>query len=160
MNFRAQNGRYSCNNRLIKDTKCLFLRKFQRHVYAQNKGFLTLCNSFSISVARMTRGPRTAYSIVLMHGFKLSIVMVCSHVEAILAGVKLIEVVEATAVRAADVALVTAEELSRPISLNSNLPPSSKVLELHCFANKEAMIDYSLRGNEKSARIKEIFQEI
>ena len=38
---------------------------------------LTLWISFSISVARMTRGPLTAYSMLLIHGFKLSMVTVC-----------------------------------------------------------------------------------
>merc|ERR1719187_980341 len=39
----------------------------------ESKGFLTPAwSSFSSSVTRMTRGPRTAYCIFLMHGFMLS----------------------------------------------------------------------------------------
>lgn len=39
------------------------------------KNQLTFCNSFSISVARITRGPRTAYSNFTRLGFKFSGVM-------------------------------------------------------------------------------------
>ena len=41
--------------------------------------WLTFCISFSISVALITKGPRTAYSIFLTHGFIFSNVIVGAH---------------------------------------------------------------------------------
>ena len=50
---------------------------------------LTLSNSFSISVALITRGPRTAYSICLIHGFMFSNVKVGLHVDDIFGHLRL-----------------------------------------------------------------------